>query len=357
MPNQVAYGFVSLQDVFGQRVAQVGVETIRTAITDSVRAYNEEIRSLVETWASIGITTRERVELPGSGTMQPLDEWGIPLPVRPSGAYDSGYPIYGGGTAWGTNRVSAALLTVEEANRYTSDAFQRDATWVRTRLMGAIFDNVTWQYTDQQLGVVDVMPLANSDGVIYQRMGAAVSIADNHYMAQLAPISNAANPFPAIHSALEEHPSNSGPYVVYVSSNLTGAIEDLAAFTQVDDPDLLVANTRDRLANAGNDAIRGPGSMILGKVNKLWVVEWRSLPDNYMVAVAMGAAPFIRMREYDAAGLKGLFPEFHSPDGNLIENRFVRYAGFGIRNRVAAVAYQVGSATYQVPPVLNVPHG
>lgn len=355
MANKIAYGFVGLKDVFGQRVNQIGVETLRTAIAQSASAYNEEIGAILSTWAQVSTTSKERVVLSGSGTLQSLDQWGNPLPIKPSGYYDAGYPIQGGGTAWGTNRISAALLTVEEANRFTTDAFIRDQTWLRAHMLGAILDNTSWNYEDPQLGTLTVMPLANGDTVVYDLVGAGVGATHQHYLAQAAAISDAANPFPTIYQHLLHHPSNSEPFVVYVPTNLLDAIEGLADFTPQPDPDVIAALTQSRLSNTGTDAIKGPGNQIMGKANRCWIVNWRSLPDNYMVAVSLGAAPFLRQREYDAPGLTGLFPEFNSPDGNVVENRFLRYCGFGVRDRVAALVYQIGNATYQIPTGYSTP--
>ena len=61
------------------------------------------------------------------------------------------------------------------------------------------------------------------------------------------------------------------------------------------------------------------------------------------------------MREYPAASLKGLFQEEHSPDGNLQEKRFIRYAGFGGYNRVGALIQQVGNGTYEIPSAYGAP--
>jgi hypothetical protein len=69
-----------------------------------------------------------------------------------------------------------------------------------------------------------------------------------------------------------------------------------------------------------------------------------SLPDNYLLNVVDGRPP-LAMREYPDAALQGFFPEIHSPDGARIERRFLRYCGFGVRNRVAASVTYVGVAT------------
>jgi hypothetical protein len=348
--NQTAYGFVSLQYAFSETVQTVGVDVIRGAINESARVYNDQLSRLMSGWVERSTTWQERVELPGSGTLQPLDEWGNPLPVRPAGHYDVGYPIQGGGTAWGTNRVSAALLTVEQANRYTLDSLQRDTDWMRRHLLGSLFTNTSWVYADKQHGNLTVQPLANGDATIYLRQGAIGSATDSHYLAQANAIDNTNNPYNTLYNELEEHPSNTGPFVAYIPTNLREATEALTSFVEIGDNDIQPSINEASLTNNGSAAIRGPGHQIIGKIqNKMWVVEMRSLPDNYIVAVAAGAGPFVRMREYPASALQGFFPEFHSPDGNLIENRFIRYAGFGVRNRVAAAVMRVGNASYAIP--------
>jgi hypothetical protein len=200
-----------------------------------------------------------------------------------------------------------------------------------------------------------IQPLANGDGVTYLMTGGLLPQTDNHYSAQANAISDADNPFPGFYDELQEHPSNSGPFVTYVPTNLTDQIEGMEAFVPIDDPDIIRSSLADRLASGGSDQIMGPGQEILGKANRMWIVEWRNLPDNYMVSIALGAAPFLLQREYPAAKLKGLFPEFHSPDGNLWLNRLLRFCGFGVRDRVAACVHQVGSPTYQVPTGFNAP--
>ena len=55
------------------------------------------------------------------------------------------------------------------------------------------------------------------------------------------------------------------------------------------------------------------------------------------------------MREYAAPELQGFFREGHDADGNHMVERMLRYAGFGVGNRVGALAYYVGNAAYQIP--------
>ena len=61
------------------------------------------------------------------------------------------------------------------------------------------------------------------------------------------------------------------------------------------------------------------------------------------------------MRQYPSTALQGLFTENHSPDGNLHESRFIRYAGFGARNRIAALVYRIGNGSYAIPTGYTAP--
>lgn len=349
--NTIAYGFVNLEHLFAERVSGAGEGVVYDAVKLSAAEQSRSINALMASLVEPTEKYTERFYLPGVGTLQPLDENGNPLPVAEGGYYDVAYPIQGGGTAWGTNRVSRNLMTVEEANRQTVEALKKDGDWVARHALAALFDNATWTYDDVDHGNLTIQPLANGDTVTYVRHGGAAST-DDHYLAQAAAISDTDNPFDDIYNELMEHPSNSGPVVVYAASSLTSSIQGLTGFVPVNDPDIRVAITADNL----NSVIdRGLGDEVLGKVNKCWIVEWRRLPAGYMIGHAQGAGPVLGYREYPAATLKGLFTENHSPDGNLQQTRMIRYGGFGVRNRVAAVCYFVGGAAWAIPSGYDAP--
>jgi len=340
----------------GQRVSQVGAEVVFKAVEESATEHTRQINALLASLAERTTLYSERFYLPGAGTLQPLDEWGNPLPVREEGYYDVAYPIQGGGTAWGDNRITRALMQVEEANRYTLESLKRDADWLRRHVMAALFDNVAWTFDDQLHGNITIQPLANNDAVVYTRTGGTTST-DNHYLAQAAAIADAADPFDDIYSELMEHPSNDGPVVVYVPTDLVSSIEALTAFIEIGDPDLIygASVTQVEADETLLDEIRGPGDEVHGKVDKCWIVEWRALPDNYMIAHARGGGPVLRMREYEAVALQGFFPERFSPDGNTLVTRMLRYAGFGVVNRIGALAYRIGNASYGIPTGYDAP--
>ena len=362
MANSVPYGFVGIQDLYAQRVQVAGPERIWQAIADSVEEYTRVANAIVGVWSEPTMIAQEQVELPGSGTLQPLDEWGNPLPVQPSGYYQVAYPIQGGGTAFGDNRVTRAVMTVEEVARLTMDAMQRDKDWLIRHAMAALFTNTTWTYVDKigangtkGLGSITIQPLANGDTVTYARKGALTPATDTHYLAQAQAVADATNPFPTIKAELDEHPSNSGPIVAYIPSDMTSAVAALTEFVEVTDPDIRYGADSDILA-ANGEAMIGPGKEVLGKTKSgVWIVEAPIVPSTYIMAFSTGGGAPLRMRQYPAPELQGLFLEQHSPDGNRQETRLIRYAGFGVRNRVAAAVMRIGNSSYAIPSGYTAP--
>ncbi len=342
---------MDLEQLFNDRVTTVGTSVIDTAIAESAAQWNAQINALTGLLVQRTTDAQRRYLIPGSGTLQPMDEHGNPLPVMPGGYYDIAFPIQGGGTAYGDNRVTRALQTVGEVNRYMVDAQARDADWMRRHILAAILDNTTWTYADPELGNLTIQPLANNDAVTYPLMGGAAPAAAQHYVAQVAAIADATNPYGTIYSTLTRYPSQSGSAVVaYIPTGLVATTSALATFTAVNDPRVIPGANTARLSADGG-AFLGPGSQVLGMVQRVWIVEWPALPASTILAVAVDADPVVAMREYPAPELQGLFRETHSADGNHAEYRFLRYAGFGVQNRIGAMVYQVsnGDTTYDIP--------
>lgn len=360
MANTIQYGFIGLQHLFDQRIDLVDVDQIQTAITDTTRVHTEAINELVSTVAEPTTKWQWAYDLPGSGTLQPLDEWGDPKPVSPTGQYTIALPLQRGGDAYGTNRETRALMTVAELNKQLADATRRDADWMRRHMLAAWLSSAQWTYNDERWGNLTVLPLANGDSVVYTLQSGAVTT-DNHYLFQNAVIANATNPFPTIYKELAEHPTNSGPFIAYVASDLTDSVEALTALDEPRDPDIVYA-ANDRTISTGinnNQNQYGPysgfGERLLGKANGVWVREWAALPSGYIVFHAAGAGRFLGMRQQPAASLQGFFPEFFNVNGNLQLNKFIRICGFGATNRIAAGAMQINAGSYTSPAAFVAP--
>ena len=77
------FGFLKTSDLYTQRVTTVGVERVWDAIREHVAEYTRVITGMMAELAERTITAKEQMELPGDGTLQPLDEDGNPMPVLP----------------------------------------------------------------------------------------------------------------------------------------------------------------------------------------------------------------------------------------------------------------------------------
>lgn len=353
MAQDTAFGFVGLQDLYDQRVQDAGPERIWDAVDQSAAFHTRFINEMMGALVERTTVAQEQIELPSSGMLQPIDEDGSPLPTKSAASYQVAYPIFGGGDAWGDNRISRAMMTVREANRHTVDAQNKDAAWLREHMLGAILNNAAWTYLDKAgvgngykgLGNITIQPLANGDTIKYLKRDGTLAT-DNHYLFQAGGIADATNPFPTIRAELTEHPSNTGPVVAFVASNLTSDIEALADFVDEGDPDVEPGSGSAQLVGS---ITRGFGDEVLGKVSRVWIVEWSALPSDYIVALSAGAGAFLKMREYGAPELQGFFPERFNVDGNHQVTRMLRFAGFGVGNRLAACVMQVGAGAYAIP--------
>lgn len=355
----VAYGFIGLQDLFNQRVLTVGPARVYDAVQQSAAEYTRIVNALLAEFAERTIDAQIQVELPGDGSLQPLDADGNPLPVVPSGNYTVAFPIQGAGTAWGTNRITRALMTVEESNRATLDALQKDADWNTRHMLAALLDNVAYTYVDKAgpngskgMGSITVQPLANGDTVVYARRGGVAASTDTHYLAQAAAIADATNPYETIETELLEHPSNTGRILCYIPTALKATTIALSTFKSVADPNVAYVTTE----LATNVPSVGPGEEVLGYIEgtKCWIVLWSILPSDIIIAKMEGKA-ILKMREYPAPELQGFFPEQANVDGNHFVNRLLRYAGFGVQDRVGALVYRIGNAAYAIPTGYDAP--
>jgi hypothetical protein len=364
MATTVQYGFIGIRHLFSQRIQDVGVPILNGAVQATLAEYNRQLQAmmgpLVQTTERKAFRVRQ---YDGGGTLQPLDEWGNPLPVKMGRSVIYGLPLQRGGTAWGTNRESRALMTVEEANDHVAMAIGRDVDWMKRHVMAALFDNAGWTYEDDQNGGdpqdLNILGLANGDTETYMRRNGTNST-DNHYLGFATEIADATNPFGTIAAELTEHPENTGAVVHYIASDLVDDVEALGAFFPLSDPDLRYGADQTILPATGdmtgfNHPMVGFGDRVLGKVGQGWIVEWSSLPNHYIVSRTSGSGAIIGMREQPAAELKGFFPEFYNVDGNTWINRYLRIAGFGVINRVGAVVMEVNDATYDVPTDYNAP--
>jgi hypothetical protein len=363
MANTNRWGFYNIRHLTAERVSTVGTQLVYGAVSESAAEYNRVAMALLSEWVERVTVGQQQVALAGSGTLQPLDVEGEgnPKPRRAAGNYTVGYPIQGAGDAFGDNRVSRALMTVAEVQRNVENVQRADADWLIRHILAAIFTNTAWTFNDKVgvdgsagLGDITVRPLAIAgDSVTYGIKGGAAAT-DTHYLAQAAAIADASNPYPVIYAELNEHPSNgNGGITAYIPTALVATTKALASFTPVVPIGVTVGANTDVAAGSLFENT-GVGDQVIGYADNVRIVVWSWLPADIILAKVDGI-PVVGMREYPVASLQGLFPERFDMDGNHLAYRWIRYAGFGVRNRVAAVVYRIGNAAYAIPTGYSAP--
>lgn len=354
----IAPGFVDLQYLFAQRIIQAGWGVINDAVLQTALIHSQMLNEMLAGVASPidPNTPQYQFRMPVATEMQPLSgEDDSPIPVRGYDSYQIAFPLFDVGLAWGTNRKSRAKMTVQDANDNTIHALQADSRWNRRHMLAALFDNTSYTYTDLKWGNLTIKPLANGDTDNFHRKDGEAST-DDHYLAQASAIDASHYPFSTIFDEITEHPDNAGEVVVYVSKSLAASIVALADFKP------FAQNRRIRPGISGDVLTDFPdvpfGDRRLGWVEDgdCYIVRWDSLPSGYMVAMCTeNSKKPLGYRDEPESELQGLRPEYATYDGNHVVTRMLRTRGYAVQNRTAAVIYQIGNATYQIPTGYTTP--
>jgi hypothetical protein len=353
MANTVTYGFYDLQSVFSQRVTDSMIPTINTAIDRTIAEHNRQSNALFNLLVRQTTQYKLRYRTPGSETLQPGDENGRYLPTQGGSTYDVAFPLQFAGTAWGANRTARIKMTVEEVNNILAQKLLADIRWRRNHILATLFASASWEFTDKEHGALTIMPVANGDSQVYAiQAGTDSGATDDHLYKQAAAIADATNPFPTIYDELMEHPENGGEPIAFISSSLRATTEALATFKEYGDPDITVGIGNDRLT--GRLGVSVPGTVI-GKADKVWIVEWKSLPAGYGFAVTSGGEPVIGARQQPEPELQGFQRIGSRQEVPFTEDQYERQEGYGIWNRVGAVPFRIGNASYAVPTGYSVP--
>jgi hypothetical protein len=342
----VLYGLLNMADLADQRVTEVGVDQTMAAVTQTVAEHNRQLDALMSLFVTRTTNFKSRFWAAANTRLQPLDNMGRALPIKPAGKYDVAWPIQMGGTAWGYDYVTGQKLTVGEVARVTNTMLDADTRWMRDHLLAALFYKSTtnpWTFVDEEHGSLSIYGLANGDTTVYNIItGADTGATDDHLLFDDTP---AADTFIAMYTELLEHPENSGDVIALIPTNLKATIESISTFYPIEDPDLRIGTSSTVLAGRLNVPVPG---MVLGKVEKVWVVEWASLPNDYIIGVTTGGERALAMREDMEPALRGFKQVATRDDHPYYERQYLRRAGFGGWNRVGAVIYK-DAASYAAP--------
>ncbi|MCU0464060.1 MAG: hypothetical protein MUF38_05785 [Anaerolineae bacterium] len=306
-----------------------------------------------------GVTEKHtfNFKLPGGGYLERRGRDARTTTSKPHGGWSVSFPLYDFGKDWAANDIDLAYMTGPAFRRALENKTIEDRNTMRWEILYALFNNTTRTFIDSTLDglSLSVYPLANGDATLYPPLiGENNEATHNHYLVSgyaAADISNTNNPLPVLRDHLEEHfgtPTGYGNVVVMYGKDHADKIAALAGFKEVED--------RFIRSGANTDVPTGlpsaPGR-IAGRSNGVWCVEWRHLPDNYLVAVDLGQPGPLTIR-YDPAFTRiprGLHivpgPYAHSPfQGASYRHRY----GMGASNRLNAVIMELTTdPTYSIP--------
>ena len=349
MANQIAYGFYDLKSLFANRVTNDLIPTLNTAIDATFAEHNRQLDAMTSLFIRRTTQFKQSYASAVLANLQPLDQNARALPIQVAGRYEVAFPLQRAGTAWGTNYITRVKMTVEEVNNTVITLQMADKRWMRYHMLAALYANVTWSFNDLEHGVLTIPGLANGDTTQYQIMaGTDAGTTDTHYLAQAAAISDAADPFPTIVPELKEHPENSGDVVVLIPTNLKAAVQALAGYFPAADRNIDLGQNTARLT--GTLGVDVPGELFGYHDAGAWLVEWKNLPDNYMIATMTGGERAIAMREEPEQELQGFKRVADRENYPFFESQYLRIAGFGAWNRVGALVYRIGNAAYTAAP-------
>lgn len=350
------YGFHNLLDRFAERASTTtNLPLVNTAVAAALDAHERLTTRNIDIFSFQSATPSREYENPLEyGELQPLDEHARALPERSitPDRYTSGVPLYLAGTAIGETWLLRREQTIQQIATTLGNALRKDANW-RTRQMFAGMlqaDNFTF-FDKYGAGEVTARPFANGDAITYAVNSDVGTKTDNHLLGQVAAITDAANPLPALANTIREHPENTGDVLIFASTSQLPAIRNLSLFYAVADPNITAALTNARLTGSVPTTPVGKVVGYVGGDTQAWIVQWDRLntvgTGNYLLALSNGGPKALVERINPAVVGFGLADERN--DYPYYERQYVRMCGFGVWSRTAAAWLQMGSATFTTP--------
>jgi len=299
---------------------------------------------------------KERFKLPGGGFLQRRNSDGSFGNVKATGSWDVAYPLEDFGVSYGWNDVDIAYMTVKELSNHIETASIQDVNTRRFELLKAILNNTQDTFLDQTgRGSLSIEPLANGDAVVFPPvLGSTTEATEDHYLESgylAANISDVNNPFPTIVDELEHHfgtPQGGSNIIAWVNSTHRTLIEALTDFYEADQKDIVYGVATDRITGLPT----GMPGRVFGKVNSVWVAEWRSLPANYILSVhGDNPKPLVKRVDPADTGLAEGLALVTENEAFPFKESFLRHRfGLGCGNRLNGVVMELGvGGSYSIP--------
>ncbi len=335
-------------NTIGQRIVWDAVQMVLTQ-------YNADLMAAKSIF--VGGTTQDhkfRFKLPGGGRLQRRGGQAQSAAVRAVGSWDVAFPLEDFGAGLAADDIALAYMTMQELNRHLDTVMIQDMNTVRFEILKAVFNNTPRNFNDFTWGNLTVQPLASGDAVTYPPvLGSETETSENHYLETgyaASSISDTNNPFPMVRDELEEHfgaQTGGENIVAFINNAQTGKVQALTDFDEV--PDRFVRQGNDTNIPMGLPTVPG---RILGRVNGVWVVEWRWIPASYLFAQHLEApAPLMERTDPADTGLgTGLQLISRDEKSPFEQSQYRHRFGYGVANRLNGLVVEFGiGGSYTIP--------
>jgi hypothetical protein len=352
--NILNYGFHNYSALAANRIAEMDAQVVFDMVNTSAAMHTERVNALLSGLTERITEFRRKFILSAPVDMQPVTSDSSSKPVKPLLSYNVDLPLRRWGSKFGLDYETAAKITLAELEALTMTMLMGDGKTMKRHMLASIFTNTDWSFADDDHGTLTIKGLANADGTLYPQAAGGTEDSQ-HYLAQAAAIADNANPYDNIYAQLKKHPSNnvgpSTPIVCYIPTNLVATTKALANFVDLAATDIRMGADNSEVVAAASliNQVKAFGDEVLGKCDGCWIVQWGALPPGYIFAHAQGAGPVLGMREQPEAALQGLHTLRDTSSPVLQSTEMRRIAGFAVMNRVAALVYRIGDASYAIP--------
>lgn len=350
------FGILGLPETDRSFVERIGQRVVYDAVNRLFTEWSQDL-AVASTIFVAGQTPefKFRYKMPGGGRMQRRGGRANSATVRAGGEWDVALPLEDFGNALGGDDVAMAYMTLPELNRHVQTIQNQATATYRYEMLRALFNNTSRTFEDNiRAGTLTIVPLANNDAVVYPPvLGSESEATDNHFLVSgylASAISDTNNPFPTIKNELEEHfgsMQGGSDIVVFINDTQTAVVENLTDFDPVEDRHIRSGVNADIPVNLP----MVPGK-IIGRINGVWVAEWRWVPASYMFAIHLSeAAPLMERIDLPETGLgTGLQLVSQNESYPLQYAEYRLRFGLGVTNRLNGVVMQFkASGSYDVP--------
>lgn len=352
------YGVLGLADNERVFLSTLGQGVVYDAVNEYLSMHNAELAQTLGVFVDETTSDhKRRYVLPGGGKLADLGfaPQGQAPSTKAYGYWDVAFPLTEYGAAIGSDRISYAYSTTQDLQRHLDNIRIKDINTVRFQILNALFGSTQGTFVDPNWGTLYIEPLANGDSVVYPPvLGSETEATDTHYLESnyaATAISDTNDPYYTIVAELEEHfgtPTGGSSIVTFINQAETPETQAMTDFVSVTDMRITPGDDLSTIAGLPP----GVPGRVLGAVSGTWVVEWRFMPANYMLAVHLDAPrPLVMRVDPDFTGIaQGLQLIGESDKTPFTNSHYSHRFGVGCGNRLNGVVMELGTGgTYTVP--------